>query len=207
MMINITDSTLKQLLLQHLLEQAEAGGLDELLANGVQPALIDDLRQRPSRDFFHASRFDGLAMTASIDTKALQTCLWRRDMARHEETLKEYFIRHDASSELMRTLFTLPKQELQRLRTELDMSKKGPTGRPRMPTSAIRDLIHQDWHAINQEHPNEPERHRLWMLHQKYQAFSITTLYGVTSEFHDFVKRPVPQPKVAASPEAGRPVA
>lgn len=185
MMININDPMLTKLLLEHVVELAEGGGLDQILASGVQPELVDDLRQRPVRDFFYAARNGGLTMSVQIDTQNLQACLWRRDIAKHTETLKEYFIRHGASIELLRSLFTLSKQELQRLRTELDLSKDGPNGRPRMPPSAVRDVIHQKWHAISQAHPDAHERDRLWSLHQEFSAFSIAALHRVITEFDD----------------------
>lgn len=183
MMLNISDSTLTKLILEHLVEQAEGGGLDQLLANGFRPELVDDLRQRPLRDFFYASRHGGLAMSVQIDTKNLEACLWRRDAAKHEEILKEYFIRNGASIELMRTLFTLSKQEQQRLRTELDLSKQGPNGRPRMPPATIRDKMHQVWHSIVQSNPQSNMRYCLSLLHQEFSAFSLTALHRVITEF------------------------
>lgn len=185
MMINISDPTLTKMLLEHVVEQAEAGGLDQLLASGFRPELVDDLRQRPLRDFFYAARNGGLAMSVQIDIKNLEACLWRRDIAKHTETLKEYFIRHGASIELLRSLFTLSKQELQRLRTELDLSKAGPNGRPRMPPASIRDKIHQKWHDIGQSAPNSHERDRLSALHKEFSAFSIAALHRVITEFDD----------------------
>lgn len=105
MMINISDPTLTKMLLEHVVEQAEAGGLDQLLASGLRPELVDDLRQRPLRDFFYAARNGGLAMSVQFDIKNLEACLWRRDIAKHTETLKEYFVRHGASIEMLRSLF------------------------------------------------------------------------------------------------------
>ena len=185
MMINISDPTLTKMLLEHVVEQAEAGGLDQLLASGLRPELVDDLRQRPLRDFFYAARNGGLAMSVQFDIKNLEACLWRRDIAKHTETLKEYFVRHGASIEMLRSLFTLSKQELQRLRTELDLSKVGPNGRPRMPPASIRDKIHQRWHAIGQSQPNSHQRDRLCSLHQEFSSFSIAALHRVITEFDE----------------------
>jgi len=183
MMLNITDPTITKLLLEHVVEQAEAGGLDQLLASGFRPELVDDLRKRPLRDFFYAARQGGLAMSVDIDARSLEACLWRRDVAKHTETIKEYFIRNGASIELLRELFTLSKQELQRLRTDFDLTKSGANGRPRMPPTSIRDKIHQEWHAIVHAHRNGHKRDHLWLLHQKYSAFSLSALHRVISEF------------------------
>ena len=185
MMINISDPTLTKMLLEHVVEQAEAGGLDELLASGLRPELVDDLRQRPLRDFFYAARHGGLAMSVQIDIKTLEACLWRRDQARHTEMIKEYYIRNGASIELLRTYFTLSKQELQRYRCDLDLNRAGPNGRPRMPPATIRDKIHQRWHEIVQATPQGHERHRLWLLHHDYATYSISALHRVITEFND----------------------
>jgi hypothetical protein len=185
MNININDPTLTKLLLEHMVEQAEAGGLDDLLASGLRPELVDDLRQRPLRDFYYAAQHGGLAMSVQIDVRALETCLWRRDQAKHTEMLKEYFIRNGASIDLLRTLFTLSKQELQRYRSDLDLSKSGSNGRPRMPPASIRDKIHQRWHDIVQAQPQSHDRYRLWLLHQDYSAYSISALHRVITEFDD----------------------
>jgi hypothetical protein len=108
-----------------------------------------------------------------------------RDRVRRDEMLKEYFVRHGASIMLLRTLFTLSKQELQRLRAELDLADKSTNGRPRMPPMALRDHIHSDWHEICHTYKQEPERERLWRLHQKFPAFSIASLHRCTDEFKE----------------------
>jgi hypothetical protein len=199
MMMNIMDPMLTKLLLEHLVEQAEAGGLDDLLAGGLRPEFVDDLRQRPLRDFFYAARHGGLAMAVRIDIKNIEACLWRRDQAKHTETLKEYYIRNGASIELLRTLFTLSKQELQRYRADLDLNKTGPNGRPRMPPATIRDKIHQRWHEIVQANPTGHERYCLWLLHHDYSTYSISALHRVITEFGDTTK-PVLYAQAGKSP-------
>ena len=184
-MFNIINTTIKRMVLEHLVEQVDSGGLDTLLASGFSPELIDDLRKRPTRDFFHAAQFEGLAIKVSIDTQKLKTCLWMRDRARRDEMLKEYFVRHGASIILLRTLFTLSKQELQRLRIELDLTEKATNGRPRLPPTAIRDQIHSEWHAICLTFKDEPERERLWRLHQKFPTYSIASIHRCTDEFKE----------------------
>jgi hypothetical protein len=183
MMLNINDPTLTKLLLEHLVEQAEDGNLDNLLAKGLRPELVDDLRQRPLRDFYHATRHGGLNIAIQIDIPKLEACLWRHDVARQTETLKEYFIRNSASLDLLRTHFTLSKQELQRLRTELALTKAGPNGRPRMPPAAVRDKIHVRWHDICLANPDTHDRERLALLHMDFTAFSLTALHRVITEF------------------------
>lgn len=193
-MFNIINPTIKRILLEHLVEQVDTGGLDSLLASGFSPELIDDLRKRPTRDFFHAAQAEGLSIKVTIDTQKLMSCLWMRDRARRDEMLKEYFVRHGASIILLRTLFTLSKQELQRLRVELDLTEKATNGRPRLPPTSIRDHIHNEWHAICHTFKDEPERERLWRLHQKFPAYSIASLHRCTDEFKelgDTVREPM----------------
>lgn len=203
-MFNIINTTIKRMVLEHLVEQVDSGGLDSLLASGFSPELIDDLRKRPTRDFFHAAQFEGLAIKVSIDTQKLKTCLWMRDRARRDEMLKEYFVRHGASIILLRTLFTLSKQELQRLRIELDLTEKATNGRPRLPPTAIRDQIHSEWHAICLTFKDEPERERLWRLHQKFPTYSIASIHRCTDEFKELGigARESIQPRMVMNPVA-----
>jgi hypothetical protein len=184
-MIKINNTTIKRMVLEHLVEQIDTGGMDGLLRSGFSPELIDDLRQRSSRDFFHAAQFEGLSIKVTIDTDKLTACLRMRDRVRRDEMLKEYFVRHGASIMLLRTLFSLSKQELQRLRAELDLAEKSTNGRPRMPPTALRDHIHSDWYEICHTYKQEPERERLWRLHQKFPAFSIASLHRCTDEFKE----------------------
>lgn len=184
-MFSISNPTVKRMVLDHLIEQMESGGIDRLLEGGFSPALIDDLRGRPTRDFFHASQFDGLAIQVTIDERKLMSCLSMRDRARRDEMLKEYFVRNGASISLLRTLFTLSKQELQRLRMELDLTEKTTNGRPRLPPTAIRDLIHSEWHEICHAFTAEPERERLWRLHLKFPLYSLASIHRCTDEFKE----------------------
>lgn len=196
-MFNINNPTIKRILLEHVVEQVESGNLDSLLASGFDPELIDDLRKRPMKDFNHAAQLGSLAFHVNFDTQALKRCLWMYDRARRDEMLKEYFVRHGASITLLRSLFTLSKQELQRLRVELDLADKAMSGRPRLPPTSVRDHVHNEWHAICLTFKTEPERERLWRLHQKFPAYSITSLHRCTDEFKEFgesasgaIKRP-----------------
>ncbi|AOW13315.1 hypothetical protein LPB72_09690 [Hydrogenophaga crassostreae] len=184
-MFNINNTTIKRMILEHLVERVDTGGLDEILAAGFSPELLDDLRKRPSRDFFYAAQTDGLTIRVQIDTKSLRTCLWTRDRAQRDEMLKEYFIRNGASILLMRSLFTLSKHELHHYRVALDIAQKTATGRPRLPPTAIRDRIHDAWFEICRSFREEPERERLWRLHQTFSAFSIASLHRCTDEFKD----------------------
>lgn len=189
-MLTISNTTIKRMVLEHLVEQVDLGGLDGLLANGFSPELIDDLRKRPTRDFFHAAQFEDLSISVTIDTQKLIACLWLRDRACRDQMLKEYFVRNGASILLMRTLFTMSKQELQRLRTDLDLAEKASNGRPRLPTMAIRDYIHNEWHEICHTFKDEPERERLWRLHQKFPKFSIASIHRCTDEFKEHESQP-----------------
>ena len=191
-MFNIMNSTIKRMVLEHLVEQVDSGGVDSLLASGLSPELIDDLRVRPTRDFFHAAQVEGFAIKVTFDPKQLMSCLYMRDRARRDEMLKEYFVRHGASIMLLRNLFTLSKQELQRLRIELDLTEKATNGRPRLPPTSIRDHIHNEWHAICHTFKDEPERERLWRLHQKFPAYSIASIHRCTDEFKE-LGEPIPR--------------
>lgn len=182
-MLTISNTTIKRMILEHVVEQVDAGGLDTILASGFSPELIDDLRKRPARDFFHAAQAEGLTIKVEIDTQNLRSSLWTRDRAQRDEMLKEYFIRHGASIMLMRSLFTLSKHELQRLREELDMAEKTASGRPRLPPTAIRDRIHSAWFDICNAFRDEPERERLWRLHQAFSVYSIASIHRCTDEF------------------------
>lgn len=184
-MLAINDPTLKRFVLEHLVQQVDLGGLDKLLAAGFSPELLDDLRKRPLRDFVHAVQSEDVVINVSIDTQRLSACLWMCDRKRRDDMLTEYFVRNGASIVMLRTMFTMPKQELQRLRVELDMAEKATNGRPRLPPTSVRDYIHNAWHEICRQFADEPERERLWRLHQKFPAYSLSSIHRCTDEFSE----------------------
>ena len=43
-MFTISNTTIKRMILEHVVEQVDSGGLDAILASGFSPELVDDLR-------------------------------------------------------------------------------------------------------------------------------------------------------------------
>ena len=102
-MIEIKDPVLKRLLLEHLIEQMDQGGLDQLLESGVWPEVLDSLRQRTARDLLQVSIMD-IKLGFNVDSAGVMEAFTRLDAVRRDNELKEYFVIAGASPEVMAKL-------------------------------------------------------------------------------------------------------
>jgi hypothetical protein len=181
--IPVTDPALKLAILAHMIEKIDGGGLDELLAAGVSPAFIDDLRRRQARDVGHAARQAICRVEVIVDTAQVQQCFDRIDQTRRDEQIKEYFIRHGASSTLLRNLFKLSKSAVNELRQALGLEQETPVGRPRLPEEAVRDQIHVVWQQIRTAKPHASTREQFHQLHQRLNEHHPNVLWAAIEEF------------------------
>lgn len=181
--IQITDPSLKQAILAHFIDQIDHGGMDKLLAAGVHPSFIDEIRTRPTRDLGYAARHAEVRIEASIDAGRIMGCFMRIDDSRKAETLKEYFINHGASANLLREMFHVSKAEVFSLRQVLNSKSKG-HGRTKLPPESIRDAIYSTWSSIKSEFVNEQAREQLYRLHQQFKAYNLSQLWASIDEYN-----------------------
>ncbi|MBW8831354.1 MAG: DUF2857 family protein [Burkholderiales bacterium] len=184
-MFAITCPTLKRLILEHLVERMEEGpdALDELLRTGVDPLLLDMLRQRPARDFVNAAKVEQLVITANFDGRAVIASFGRLDAIKRDNEMREYFVINGAPPELLSQLFKLSVDEIRTLRSVL--FKGTQSGRPKFPPVALRERIHNDWARLAKEQPAAQVRERLYQLHLLHDAWTIQSLWCTLNEFEE----------------------
>jgi hypothetical protein len=185
-MLAVNDPTLKRLLLELIVEKLDTNGMDELLQAGFEPDFLDVMRHRPARDLIQVANTAQLEINVSLVPQKLASLLTKLDMVRRDTALREYFIRHGASSELACTLFKISVDEYRRLR-DLLVEGAVPSGRARMPATKIRDEIHVAWHNLERRQPDTSTREKLYQLHKAFPAFSISALHTTLNEFGEDV--------------------
>lgn len=181
--IPVTDPALKQAILAHMIEKIDSGRLDELLAAGVHPSFLDDLRHRQARDVGHAARQAICRVEVCIDPKQVKTCFDRIDQNRRDEQIKEHLVRHGASSTLLRILFKLSKATVNELRQTLGLEQDTLAGRPRMPEESVRDQIHGVWHQIQKSTPHASLREQFFQLHQQFSVLHPNVVWAAVEEY------------------------
>lgn len=183
-MLQITNPSLKLMLLQQIVERIDDGGLDDLLQAGFGAELLDMLRHRPARDLIKLSEYSGLGFQVSLDQSAIVGFLERLDAIRRDAAMREYFIRNGAPVRLVCDFFRMSAEEVRTLRSQLLAPEENGT-RNRMPPPDTRDRVHRRWHEISQEMPDAPTRERMYELHQAFADVRIDALCRALNEFAD----------------------
>lgn len=180
-MLTITDPTIKRMILEHMLEQFCSGDkLDTLRAGGVDPQLVNLLQTRATGDLVRAARMDQLVIGAHVDSTSAIRCFDRLDLIQRDVQLRDYFVVHGASTEMLAELFKLSIQEIRRLRQRLTSSRL-PPGRVQLPAKTARQPIHESWALLQKSHP--ALRERIYRLHQLHSQYPINVLWATVHEF------------------------
>ncbi|GKS96788.1 STY4526/YPO1902 family pathogenicity island replication protein [Acidovorax sp. SUPP2825] len=184
-MLAITNPMLKRMLLEHLVEHMDQGGFDALLTAGFTPEFLDSLRHRPARDLINIAQTE-LDIRVALPQRAIAACLQRLDWQRRDAHLREYFIRHGASRQMVCQFFKLTADEFRDLR-ELLVPDGVPSGRPSMPSERLRDEIHRVWHEMERSGEHPTLRERIYALHQRFPDLRIQALHATVTEFDEDV--------------------
>lgn len=182
--VQIQNTQMNFLMLSEVVRMIETeDGLDSLLTMGCDAELLDQLRNRSTRDLWNISnRASGF--TVLLSPKELLNHINGIDRQRRDDELCEYFVMHGASRQLLIKLFKRSSDEIRRLREML--VGRGTVGRTGLPKSLrVRDEIHHTWYSIIKNRPNESLRTWLYELHQRYPEYTIETLHSTIKEFED----------------------
>ena len=181
-MLEVTNPLLKRLILEHIIEQIDGGGITELLQAGFSAEFLDELRGRSARDLIRLSEFDALAFRVSLPEPLVGQFLARVDVSRHSAERCEYFVRHGASVRMVCDLFRMSAADVRTLRGQL-LDPEMRAGRQGMPCDEVRDRIHERWHELIRVQPDIPLRERIYRLHQSFPDLSIDALSRTLNEF------------------------
>lgn len=179
-MVPIKDKHIRRLLLVYLINQIEEGDFQPLLDAGIEPELLEALRQRSVRDILRLAEMP-LNLSVSVDSADLSVAFNRLDAITRDRCVIEYHIRHGAPTELMVRAFKLSSAELRALREAL-CADSGSRGRPQLPPEAVRDAIHKAWAEIVTEYD---EKQRFMILHRRFSQYSIGSLWHAVHEFDE----------------------
>ena len=185
--INVTNPIIQRLLLEHVIETIETeNGIDSLLQSGCSPEFIDTIRHRQARDLINVAS-SLKTMRFSISPKEVLNELQHLDRVRRDAELREYFIINRAPRSMLNKDFKMSADEVRRLRELLLPEGAAPAGRTPLPPLKVRDQIHEAWSVINKQFTDEPQRERMYRLHQQFQTLTIDTLCQTIDEFGDLV--------------------
>jgi hypothetical protein len=192
--ITIADPTIRRVLIEHVIELLDGGGMDQLLHAGYSPEFLDNLRQRPTRDLIHIAGAS-IEVSFSIPEECIENNLRLLDMRRGHVKLREYFIQHGASRRMVFSYFKLSHDEYRELREMLFLGKSG--GRTPMPPAAVRDAIHRTWYELRKTMSDLPICDLIYTLHHDhFPDLRINTLQQTIAEFNeDELKLDPPPPQ------------
>lgn len=202
--LSILDPTTKRLVLEQLIEQVESS-LEDLLKLGLDPELLDSLRNRPVRDFLRAGQMSTLELSVELDEGNLRYVFMRTVDERRDQSLREYFVKNGASTEILNRLFKMSRDEIAALRDLLTSNPR--TGRPPLPSQFEREDIHRAWDKIVKVGAGQPTRESLYQLHQLFSSHSISALWQVVNEFGAIDTVPARPVRAAGQGVAGAPSA
>lgn len=181
-MLQVTNPTIKRLLLEDIVEQIDEN-MDGLLQAGFSPAFLDMLRHRPARDLIKLAGLPRLTMRLSIDEREIASYLNQLDLIRRDAELLEYFVKNGASIRLICDFFRMPAEAVRALRAQL--LPRDARMHEKLPAPNVRDEIHAHWHRLSKEMATSLPRDRLHALHQAWPALRIDTLCRLLNEFDD----------------------
>lgn len=181
--MTITDPIVKQTILSHMIDQIDHGRMDELLASGIDPRFIDELRQRRVRDLGFAARSDQLTFEVQFDPVRMKTCFARIDLLRRDQQMMEDFIRAGASCDLLRQLFRMSKSEVGEYRKQLHDAVQV-QGRTKQIPERVRDEIHQVWSKMIRD-TTASNRDQFYALQQRYPDYHVNSLWLAVREYDE----------------------
>ena len=185
-MIPLDDGYSKKLVLEHLLSCMETD-VHHLLTHGITPEALEAMKNRPARDLMRVAAMPQLEVKVQINSSALLACFQRLDSMKRQQELKEYFVQHGATPDMLASLFKIPPAEVRAMRAAL-CKQSFTAGRPSMPDMERRAEIQDRWVEITKQ--EQDIREQFYLLHQQYSSFPLSSLWATICEFKRTAYRP-----------------
>lgn len=176
-MLQLYDTQIRLVLLNHVTVRLAEAQPEELFAAGIENEQLIHLRQLSALDLNRLAAMRSLTIAIAFDSAELKAGLRAVALANEAKSLETYFIRHGASTHLMSTHFKIRRKLT--LKRRRDCGARRPAGRVPLPDYATRERIYQAWRAIGDPIP----RIRYYRLHQTFQDLPIAVLEVVIREF------------------------
>ena len=193
-MISLDDGYSKKMVLEHLLSCIETD-IKNLLINGLTQEALEAIRNRPARDLMRVAEMPQLEVKVHISSSAILSCFQRLDSMKRQHELKEYFVQHGATPDMLASLFKIPPTEVRAMRAALCV-QSFTAGRPSMPGVEKRAEIQNRWVEITKQEPDI--REQFYLLHRHGPSFPMSSLWATICEFKRTAYKPE-QSKSAAS--------
>ena len=176
-MLQLHDTHLRLVLLNHIAVQLSATDADELRAAGIETELLEHLKGLSAADLHRLASMRGPMLAVRVDAENLKAALRALALGNEAKAQETYFIRNGASWSLMRRLFKVRhKLTLQRRR---ELGVRRPPGRLQLPDADMRERIGRVWATTSDFEP----RARYYKLHQSFPKLSLEVLEIVVAEF------------------------
>lgn len=183
MMVPVTDANIKTSLLMHLIEHLDRGELIAMLDDNQNHSILDRLRQLNCGALLRLANMNQPKINITFDADSIESGL--NLLNRQDQDINDlvYFIANGASLSMLNQLFaSIDPTIIDAYRNMLVANRK--SGRTPLPSVTDRDVIHQQWHQIQQ--PQATMRERLRALHAHFnKAFSMDALFTTIHEFAD----------------------
>lgn len=176
-MLQLDDPQVRLLLLQHLATRLYAGSPADAHAAGLLPEQVAKLRELSAVDLGSLAATRQLGIGVQVDGNALDANLRAAVLSREARWMEAYFIRHGASWQMMRSLFTVGRRVTHERRHESGARRR--PGRVRLPGMDERERIYRAWCGIDES----ILRQRYYRLHLRYPQWSIEALEMVVRQF------------------------
>lgn len=185
--LKIDDKGLRNNLLLEIVNQIDSGqdGLNTMLANGLDPAMLERLRRLPARDLLRVVNMPQLEIKVGFSTASVLACLDQVEAERRGAVLFEYFVAQGAPIDVVQQLFRVSKEEVRALRKQFDDATgvSNRSGRPSLPPLTKRQQVHEDWAKVQCEFVAASLRERYYQLHQLHQDLSMAEMLNTINEF------------------------
>ena len=177
MMLPLSDTHVRLILLSHIAVRLNGNDPAELLAAGIETEQLEHLKELSAGDLHRLAAMREPMIALTVDGHKLKAGLRALALTNEAKTLETYFIRHGASWRMMKKLFKVRhKLTLQRRR---EYGVRRPPGRAPLPDFNTRKRIWRAWAAIGDPDP----RAHYYQLHRSFPDLSLEVLATVIVKF------------------------
>jgi Protein of unknown function (DUF2857) len=186
-MLLLKDSEIQFQLLSHLVTLVEQGQLDALADGGLDPHVMDQLRELRASDLRRLSS-QPLGLELTINTPSLAHQVRSLSEQREAQLRLEYFVTARAPTSLLRELFPISRVEIAHLRSQLGLDASD------IKPQALSEVLHREvldvWltlrASVDWVKAARAQHQHVWQcLHEHFKPRKLTlaTLYSQVLSF------------------------
>ncbi len=169
-MLSLADTQLRAVLLSHIASQLAEGNPGELMASGLN---IEEIKGLGALSAYHLKRLAAMRtvkIAISVDENQIRAGLRQLGVLEDPKSLEVYFLRHGASSRMMRTFFKMGRKLT--LQRRLQWGVRQPAGPVRLPEPTTRLKIFRYWQCLGEV----KTRQNYYHLHKSFPDYTLSAL-------------------------------